>query len=305
MLNKPLAAARLQLGDLLAWATEEPHWTCDTVIDQATTVAEVLDLIAATGRARRTLRDLKYSVIRDGAAGLVVQQFGTRNTYGFIGRVTFPKPIHGFRVRVMSEAMEWQQDELVVYADGYGPDNATEFETLELPGVVITAQEFDGGNAWRLARYHMAQAILRPEEFEWKSDLDHLRCNMGDKVRVVHDVPIVGVGSARVVGVVNDEQITLDEPFDVEAGTYCLFLRIDRLEELRVLVEPVTTQRCFSWNIIGGDDVHSVQYDDLVLIKRMGEETLELLIASIHHSEDLQATLKGVPAAPEVFGRSR
>mgnify|MGYP000211837526 CR=1 FL=1 len=166
MIKKPVAESRIQLDDLLDWAEQEPHWTCDAVIDQSSTVAQVLDIICAAGRARRVLRDLKYSIIRDGGAGPIVQQFSPRNSYGFEGAITFPKVIHGFRVRCISERLEWQQDEIVVYADGYDASNATEFETLELTGVVLGMDE-TAGNAWRLGRYHLAQAILRPEEFRW------------------------------------------------------------------------------------------------------------------------------------------
>jgi len=99
---------------------------------------------------------------------------------------------------VRSERLEWEQDEVTVYADGYDADTASEFETLEIPGVVVTAADADEGNAWRLGRYHLAQAILRPETFEWHADWEHMRVTRGDKVQLVHDVPVVGIGAARV-----------------------------------------------------------------------------------------------------------
>lgn len=197
-LRDAVADTRLDLEALKAWADDEPHWTCDLVIDQPTRLADVLDMVCATGRAKRGLSDLKYSVIRDGGAGGIVQHFTPRTSWGFTGRKFLDREIHAFRVRVVSERKDWATDEIMVYADGYDASNATEIETLSLPGIVLDVDGDDQGNAYRLARYHLAVAKLRPEEFHFYSDLDHIPCQMGDKVRVVHDIPLFGVGSGRV-----------------------------------------------------------------------------------------------------------
>ena len=124
-----------------AWADEEPHWTCDAVIDQPATVAEILQMVAATGRARRAMRDFKHTIIRDNADAPVVQHFSPRNTWGFQAVRNFPKELHGLRIKCISERMEWQEDEVVVYTDDYDEDTATELEELQLRGVVLTDKD--------------------------------------------------------------------------------------------------------------------------------------------------------------------
>lgn len=305
MLQNPLPDARLQLDDLLAWAQEEPHWTCDAVIDQPTTCAEVLDLICAAGRARRSLRDLNYSVVRDGGAGPVVQQFSPRNSYGFEASLTFPKEIHGFRVRFVSEALDWQQDEMVVYADGYDATTATELETLELRAVVLTKEETSGGNVWRLGRYHLAQVTLRPEEFSWGADIDHLRVQMGDKVRLVHDVPMVGVGWGRIKALELTGQddivaVLLDEDVSVVAGTYRMIVRRSDGSEVIFPAQPPSGPGG-QWIPSGTPDGAGVAVGDLVLIEETTQESLEVLIRSVRNAGDFRATLTGVPAAPAVL----
>ena len=305
MLSNPVAAGRLQLEDLLAWATQEPHWTCDMVIDQPSQVGEVLDLICATGRARRTLRDLKYSVIRDGGAGPVIQQFTPRNSWDFQGEITFPKEIHGFRVRCISERLDWQQDEIVAYADGYDASNATEFETLDLRGVILSKDDADGGNAWRLGRYHLAQAILRPESFEWKCDIDHLRVNMGDKVRLVHDVPLIGVGSGRISAITmqgngNLASFTLDEFIAPEGSGFRVCLRMASGEERTFSANPPVSYGG-AWTVMSAMSGEGIKVGDLVSIEEMTQDSMEVLITSIRHAGDLRATLTGVPAAPAVL----
>ncbi len=305
MLNKPVEAARIQLDDLLLWAQQEPHWTCDAVIDQSTTVAEVLDLICAAGRARRTLRDLKYSVIRDGGAGPIVQQFSPRNSWGFTGSIQFPKVIHGFRVRCLSERLEWQRDEITVYADGYDDTTATEFETLDLRGVVLAKDDSTGGNAWRLGRYHLAQAILRPEEFIWQCDLEHLRVNMGDKVRLIHDVPLIGVGAGRIRSIdVGDDgslaSFILDEFMSLEGAGYRVCLRLQDGGEVVFRASPPLSHDGI-WTPLEVVDAGNIRVGDLVGVEEAGQESMEVLVRSVTHQGDMKATLTGVPAAPAVL----
>ena len=305
MLSNPVASSRIQLEDLLAWATQEPHWTCDAVIDQPTPLAEVLDLICATGRARRALRDLKYSIIRDGGAGPIVQQFSPRNSWGFSGSIKFPKDIHGFRVRCLSERQEWQQDEITVYADGYDETNATEFETLDLQGVVLAQEDATGGNAWRLGRYHLAQAILRPEQFTWQCDLEHLRVNMGDKVRLVHDVPLIGVGAGRIRQYESNKDGTLaafvlDEFMSLAGNNYRICLRHQNGSELIFRATPPSTYDG-RWSVTEAVSAKHIRVGDLLSVEEMGVESMEVLISAITHQGDLKATLTGVPAAPAVL----
>lgn len=305
MLENPVADTRLQLQDLKDWADQEPHWTVDGVIDQKATCAEVLDMICATGRARRTLRDLKYSIVRDGGAGSVVQQFSQRNSYDFEATITFPRKIHGFRVRFISEHLDWQQDELIVYADGYDANNATEFETLDLRGVVQPIWDFTGGNPWRLGRYHWAQSVLRPESYTWKCDADFLRVQMGDKVRLVHDVPLIGVGTGRIKAISLTAgnaiiALTLDEDISVAAGNYRMIIRkADGGEVIFDATAPVGVGG--QWAAIGGPDGTGAAVGDLVLVEETTIESMEVLVKAVYPFGNLQATLTGVPAAPAVL----
>lgn len=298
-IRRPVADSRIDLDAFKAWADEEPHWTCDYVVDTETRTAEVLDIIAASGRARRALTDLRYSIIRDGAAGPIRQMFSPRNSWGFKGTIAFPRPIHALRCMVRSERLEWEQDEVTVYADGYDADTATEFETLEIPGVVVTAAEADEGNAWRLGRYHLAQAILRPETYEWHADWEHIRVTRGDKVQLVHDVPVVGIGAARVKAVdAVTGHLTLDEIYDMPSDEFRLTSRdadgtrhsfkaqSPAVPEDRVWV-PATSQP-------------TIQAGDLVFIEEVAQETMEVLVTGVFPDGD-SARITAVPASPAVL----
>ena len=296
-LRRPVDVEKIDLAAFRAWG-DEGHWNCDYVVDTPTRLADVLDIIAAAGRAKRALTDMQWSIVRDGGAGPVRQVFTPRNSWGFKGRVEFPRAIHAFRVLARSERLDWEQDEITVYADGQSASTATEFETLELPGVVITADQGTGGNAWRLGRYHLAQAIQRPESCEWFADWEHIRTTRGDKVQIVHDVPVAGVGAARIQAI-GAGFIRLDDTFDIDAADFRLTVRAQdgTLHTLTATspATPVTRE----WTTAG--DMTSLAVGDLVAIEEVAQESLEVLVTGIYPDADGSARLTGVPAAPAVL----
>ncbi|ETW11201.1 tail fiber protein [Roseivivax marinus] len=305
-LRRPVEDTKIDRNALKAWADEEPHWTFDYVFDTDSRVADALKLVAAAGRAKPHLADLRYSVIRDGADGPIRQVFTPRNSWGFKGLLAFSREIHGFRVQFRSERLEWEQDEITVYLDGYDETNATEFEALELPGVVITENETDRGNPYRLARYHLANVILRPETYEWRADFEHLAVTRGDKVQLVHDVPQIGVGAARITEVQKTPEgaltgLVLDDVFP-GAGGIDFRLTVRRADGTRIsfsadngdTLDPL-------WEPTQAVSAAGIAAGDLVAIEKTTQETMEVLITGIFQEDDLAARLVGVPAAPAVL----
>ncbi|UWQ77394.1 hypothetical protein [Leisingera sp. M658] len=302
-LRRPVADSRINLAALKDWADSEPHWTCDYVIDAPQRVADVLDIICASGRARRALTDFRYSVIRDLADSPVRQVFTPRNSWGFSGQIAFPRDIHGFRVKVRSERLDWEFDEVTVYAPGYNATNATEFETLELPAVVISKDETDQGNAWKLGRYYQAVAEHRPETFKFYADWEHIKTTRGDKVQIVHDVPKVGVGAGRITCITEVvgglvQSLVIDEDFGLPSEAYRLTIRTQTDEIIRVGANPDgRSWDSFSEPLNEGD----IAVGDLVAIELMTQESLEMLITGIEPDGDESALITAVPASPVVL----
>ncbi|MEM6738938.1 MAG: hypothetical protein AAF646_02410 [Pseudomonadota bacterium] len=295
-LRRPVADTKILLDEFTAWADEEPHWTCDYVFDTETPLSQGLSLIAATGRARPGLPDLRYSIIRDGGAGPVRQIFTPRNSFDFRGSVTFPREIHGLRVRARSEDLDWEFDEISVYAPGFNASNAGELERLDIPGIVIPAGAGDEGNVYRLGQYWLRSAILRPERFEWRADFEHIRVTRGDKARIVSDVALIGVGAARIADI-NGPLVTLDESagsFGVNGAHRLTARRADGTLEVWT---ASTTDGGATWE--GG--FPSAEIGDLVIIEKTTQASQDVLITDIFPESNETARLVGVPAAPEVL----
>jgi len=75
----------------------------------------------------------------------------------------FNRP-HAFRIKFKNEDNGYDDDERIVYDDGYTSENATLFESIEFPGIT------DPDLIWKFGRFHIAQARLRPEVYSLYMD---------------------------------------------------------------------------------------------------------------------------------------
>ena len=78
-----------------------------------------------------------------------------------------------------------------------------------MPGIT------DSDLVWKHGRFHIAQLRLRPETYELVTDFENLKVTRGDRVRVNHDVILVGVGAGRVKSVAagSPQGVVMDESF--------------------------------------------------------------------------------------------
>jgi len=257
--------------------------------------------IASTARASVTIKDGLWSVTADTGDQTLVQHITPRNSWGFSAeKVLYNRP-HAFRIKFKNEDNGYDDDERIVYDDGYTSENATLFESIEFPG--ITNPDL----IWKFGRFHIAQARLRPEVYSLYQDFEHLVCRRGDKVRVSHDVPLWGAGWGRVKSLTTDggniTHITLDESVTMEAGkSYAcrfrlvtgatLVLAID-LDVGETAVLKLTTPR--------STGLSCPAVDDLAMFGETDSETVELLVHSIQRAGDFTAQIFLVDVASAIY----
>jgi len=81
--------------------------------------------IASTARASITIKDGLWSVTADTGEQTLVQHITPRNSWGFSAeKVLFNRP-HAFRIKFKNEDNGYDDDERIVYDDGYTSENAT------------------------------------------------------------------------------------------------------------------------------------------------------------------------------------
>ena len=210
------AANRFNLPQLQYWHTycETKGFQYNAVVGTQRSILEVLRDICAAGRASPALVDGKWTVTIDEEKPTVIQHFTPHNSWGFESTKALPKLPDGLRVTYFDEDNQYQESEVIVYSIGKNANNAATFEAIQLPGVTKKSSVIDH------ARWHMAQARLRPEIYTINSDIEYLVCNRGDRVKVAHDVPMWGLGSGRVKNRIAGNVFEVDEALIHKVGTY-------------------------------------------------------------------------------------
>jgi hypothetical protein len=290
-----------------AWC-EVNGFTFDAVFDYETTPLEAINAIASVARGNYQQVDGKHSIVIDRPQTIIRQHFSPRNSSGFKAARTFADDIHGLRVRFLNAAEDWQQDERLVFMDGYDEDTATNIEALDLFGVT------DADYAWREARFHLAQNASRKETFTIITDFEHLACKRGDLVLMTHDVGLIGlhwgrISTLNVDGSGDVTDVTLDEYLTYEAGkNYVLRTRsLDASGNVQSIQEAIT-------NPATGDDVITkavnfttavdgtlgMAVDDLAVFGETDEETDEFIVKEVMPNENLGARVLLIPAASTI-----
>lgn len=283
------------------------HTFCDTngykfnmIRDFKASIWDTLADIASAGRASPTIIDGKWGVIYDDSTKSAVQMFTPRNSWGFQSEKALIDPPHAWRIRFVNEDKDFQQDERIVYDDGYDENSATKFEGLEFPGIT------NADLIWKFGRYQIAQARLRPEIYKFHSDLEYLICQRGDVIKVSHYVPLWGSAWGRIksiatsdgntIGFTSDEEITM-----ILGGSYVSRVRADD-----------GTSAIFALDTIPGtaNDVtlttpvataNGPQVGDLFVFGTTNLETVELIVKSIEPMDNLTAKLTCVDRSSEIY----
>ena len=282
---RPTSTSQIDLDSIADWAavnaTENFYY--DEVIDYSTSVFDALTRACGVGRAALSNRDGLWTVILEQAGGSPVQLFTPRNSWGFTGSKRFVNFPHALKVRFNSEDSDYQEDEMMVYDDGYNSGNATEFEVMELPGIT------DSDQAWRVGRFTIASLRLRPEIYTFYADIEHIVAQRGDHILMTHDIPLWGTGFGRIVNI-SGNQVTLDTSMFIDIGkSYRMRVRKSNgttvIEDLINQGGDVTTHT-FTPSIPSGLNV-----GDLAIVGELNKETTELVVIAIEPASELTAKI--------------
>ena len=302
--EKAVSTARLDADGLKSWGDwcTSNGFYFNKSIAEKTTVFALLKEIASAGRASFYMKDDLYSVIRDIGQSVPIQHITPRNSWNYAGTKIFNEGIHAARVSFINEQNEFLQDERLVYADGYSLPNATKIEALAFGGVTDPEQVF------KLARYHIAQLLLRPEVHTVMMDIENLVCSRGDLVAMVHDVPKFGLGQARITvlnmsgsdmtGVDFDDVFTMESPPEIYA------VRMRKKDGVSLLVNIDTAvgdnySVVFSSAILSGNPMPEV--GDIIMFAEQVSSTVPMIVKAIEPAADLTASVSFVDAAPGVL----
>jgi len=296
---RPIADSRLNLTDLQTW-----HANCaaagrqfNYVVDTRRSIGDLLQDVAAAGRASVSQIDGKWTIIEDKVQTVPIQEFTPRNTYNFASQKAFADLPHAIKINFINKNSGYQPDQRIVYDDGYDANNATKFETLDLVGITDPDQVYKDG------RYHIASARLRPEMYRFNTDIEHIACTRGDLIRMNHDVMLVGLGYARIKSINSSgglaQSIVIDDIFTMsDHKTYQVRIRTNTGTRLETIATVVGDQSTISF--VTPFTSTLIQVGNLVSFGEAGSESAEYIVKSIRPTANMTAEIICVDASPAI-----
>ncbi len=280
---------KFDLVKLQYWSTycNTHGFEYNSVLSSKRSILEVLRDICAAGRASPALIDGRWTVTIDEEKPTIIQHFTPHNSWGFESTKLLPKVPDGLRITYFDEDQNYQQAEIIVYSIGQSEDTAELFESIELPGVTKKSSVIDH------ARWHMAQAKLRPEIYTLNSDIEYLVCNRGDRVKVMHDVPMWGIGSGRIKNINSFTELELDEVMPMKTGlVYTIRIRMDDGTSITRNTVPVSNDDFYNIITLSSSiEGTNIQAGDLFLFGELNRESVDLLILSIEPADNKTARI--------------
>lgn len=307
---KPIADARMSLPVLEDFHefNVDKGFACNLVVRNSRSVWETLSQVAACGRASPGYFNGGWGVAIDRPQPVPVSHVTPRNSAGFSAEKAMIELPHAFRIPFIDERENWRQDEIRVYRTGFDAGSATVFEELRIPGVT------DPNQAALLGRYRMAQGIHQPETWTFRQGTEFLTYKRGDRVKITHDVLLVGLVSGRVKEAITDGSdnvtgVVLDELLEMDAGTeYGISIRtLDDASVVRKVtssgVEVQGGRNVTTLNApiapVGG--LPAVRRGDLFGFGVFGKETDDAQVISIRPRSDSEAEITAVPYREVIY----
>jgi hypothetical protein len=215
-------ADRVDLAALGYWYNycQTKGFEFNSIVGSQRSLLDVLRDICAAGRASPAIVNGKWTVNIDETKDIIAQHFSPHNSWGFESTKLLPKIPDGVKVKFFDQDLNYEENEVTVYNNGKTYETATVFESITLPGVTKKSLVIDH------AKWQLSQAKVRPEVYSLNTDLEYLVCTRGDRVKVMHDVPMWGLGSGRIKNRISSSLFELDEPISIQDTSLTHILRI-------------------------------------------------------------------------------
>jgi hypothetical protein len=304
-ISKPCAWDSLDLSackNFYAWC-KKMGWKYNALLTSKTNAGEVVHNILSSGRGSYALLN-GHGVIYDDPDAPVVDMLTQRNSWNFQSKksLVFEK-VHGLRMRFLNEQKDYQEDERVVYDDGYNEGNATNVIEFEQDGVT------NPDLIWKHGRLRLAEMRLRPETYTVTVEAESITLRRGDKVRVLHDATFWGITSGAItkVNLNGDkliESIELDDwcPMDADKAYGVRVTNYKATDAYySVLTIPNTESRVLTFSTPQSPDTTGISVGDIVGFGVTSSVGAECIVLSVTPSENFCATITLCDAATNIY----
>lgn len=276
----------------------EARHRCDIEILGTGTVQRVVETILNTGRGTLSIADGMFSVIWDEKPTVPVQLITTHNSNSMSASRNFIKVPDAIRAHFVDPQTDWEQAELIVYNDGFGPEDdpgngivaAKTYEDMTMVGITRS------NHAFRDVRYHMAQATLRQETLTVTMDWENLVATRGDLVNVQEESIFLGGLPGRITNI-NGTNVRSSEPFNLQTASYAV--RVRDSHGVQALIDIVAQVDEFTVTL--ASIPANMKVGDLLVWGEKDLETFPYIIKAIRPRQNLEAELALMQLAPGVY----
>lgn len=294
---------KIDLEKLKEWwiYCDSLNLTFNKIIDSDTSVDDVLNDICAAGVATLSKVNNIFSVIIDNERPYVKGLVTPRNSWDYKGNINYPELPDALRVEFRNAEVGYNTDERIVYRDGFDESNAKLFERLEFASCT------NADLAYWYGRRYFATALLQPETHSFKMDFEHLTFNRGDRINLVNDVILVGVGQGRIKELITDDTgnvtgFVIDDEVNIPTTkNFAVRIRDNNAKGFNyyLLEQFVGTSDTFNFaQPLTAENAPSI--GSLCAFVEDGKE-LDLIITQIKTASNETATITAVDYAPARF----
>lgn len=294
---------KIDLEKLAEWSEycDQEGLTYNRIIDYETSIDDVLNDICAAGVATLSKVNNIYSVIIDNERPIIKGLVTPRNSWDYSGNINYPELPHALRVEFRNLEKGYETDEVIVYNDGYNENNATLYERLQFE----SCTNYD--LAYWYGRRYFATALLQPETHTFKMDFENLTFNRGDRINLVNDVILVGVGQGRITSLKTNSAgnvtgFNIDDTLNIPVvNNLAVRIRDNAAKGINYyLLQPVAGEiNTFDFSTpIAAANAPSV--GSLCAFVEDGKE-LDLIITQIKPGSNQSATITAIDYAPARF----
>ncbi len=302
--KKPVPDSALDLPAFEAWheSNEAAGRRFDAIYDFQQSVWQTFMEVCAAGRAVPVMNGARYSISVDEPRTTIVDHLSPRTILRgtFSGERAFPEVPEGLRVRFVNRDQGYQQDEVLVFRDGFDEATANLYESVDFQGKTSVEEN------WKEGRRQLAQVIHRGETFSAVEDIRNLLVTRGDLIALTHDVVLAGLASGRIKEVFVDglgdvTGFRVDEVLTMEGGNdYGMSIRT-RDEQISVqLVTEAGDQTVITLvDVIPAPMAPAV--GDGFGFGLLGKETIRCLVKGVRPRSNLQAEVILQNEGPAVY----
>ena len=275
------------------------NYMFDLILDTRQSIWDALSDICAVGRASPNKIGNKFSVVVDTGTQAVAQHFTPINSSGFRFTRSFAPVLDGLKCVFVNKDKNYRRDERMMYSKGKNDINAIRIQEIRLVGIT------DKDHVYKFGKFHLAQALLRREIWNLAVNFEYLTANKSSKITIQHDALVVGIASARVIGIITDLSNNITG------------IKIDTSIYLPENVVYGVKLRTFNnANIVSAINEQEGEYDiftftqaisqvieigTLISVGEFGAETLDGIITSVDSRDELTATLSIMPYKSEIY----